>query len=285
MSDMTYIKPAGLNEALTFLARHGKDTEILAGGTDVMVDLRSGELEHKKKLLDISHLEELKKIEFKDGRLYIGACVTITQINQSEMIKTYAPALAKCSNTFAGKQVRNKATIGGNVAHSSPCGDTIPPLVIHDAMAVVATNHTETKIPVDSIAKGAYKSSLPPDGIIIKFILTPCKTRFADFQKIGRRKELAISRMSMAVMAEKDEDNRISFIRVSLGACTPTPHRMDEVETFLTGKILTQQLIWDAGRILAEKMIDITGIRSSIVYKEPAVQGLFMRILYPLVRQ
>ena len=88
----------------------------------------------------------------------------------------------------------------------------------------------------------------------------------------------------MAIMADKDEHGRISFIRVSLGACTPTPHRMDEVEEFLTGKIPTQQLIWDAGKLLAGKMIEITGRRSSIVYKEPAVQGLFMRILYPMVR-
>lgn len=284
MPEINYIKPDNLKDALDFLSLHGPETEIVAGGTDVMVDLREGKLDQKKYLLDVSRLAELKGIEVKDGTLVIGAGVTLTQINCSDLIKEVAPALAKCSTTFAGKQVRNKATIGGNIAHSSPCGDTLPPLVIHDAEVLVASKDEEKTIPVETIASGPYRSSLPPDALIVKFILKPCKAMFADFQKIGRRKELAISRMSLAVMADTDENGRISFIRVGLGACTPTPHRMDAVEQFLVGKIPTQQVIWDAGKLLSQKMIEITGRRSSIIYKEPAVQGLFMRILYPMVK-
>ena len=280
---MNYITPDNLKDALNFLACHGEDTEIVAGGTDVMIDLRAGKLEQKKNLLDIRNLAELKGIDFKDEKLFIGAGVTLTEINRSDTIKKYAPALVKCSTTFAGRQIRNRATIGGNVAHSSPCGDTIPPLVIHEAVALIANKTGEKFIPVEAIASGPYQSSLSKDSIIVKFILKPCRANFTDFQKIGRRKELAVSRMSMAIMADKDEQGRISFIRVSLGACTPIPQRMDEVEQFLMGKIPTQDLIWDAGKILAEKMAGVTGRRASSVYKEPAVQGLFMRILYPVV--
>ena len=280
---MNYITPDNLKDALNFLACHGEDTEIVAGGTDVMIDLRAGKLEQKKNLLDIRNLAELKGIDFKDEKLFIGAGVTLTEINRSDTIKKYAPALVKCSTTFAGRQIRNRATIGGNVAHSSPCGDTIPPLVIHEAVALIANKTGEKLIPVEAIASGPYQSSLSKDSIIVKFILKPCRANFTDFQKIGRRKELAVSRMSMAIMADKDEQGRISFIRVSLGACTPIPQRMDEVEQFLMGKIPTQDLIWDAGKILAEKMAGVTGRRASSVYKEPAVQGLFMRILYPVV--
>ena len=280
---MNYITPDNLKDALNFLACHGEDTEIVAGGTDVMLDLRAGKLDQKKNLLDIRNLAELKGIDFKDEKLFIGAGVTLTEINRSDTIKKYAPALVKCSTTFAGRQIRNRATIGGNVAHSSPCGDTIPPLVIHEAVALIANKTGEKFIPVEAIASGPYQSSLAKDSIIVKFILKPCRANFTDFQKIGRRKELAVSRMSMAIMADKDEQGRISFIRVSLGACTPIPQRMDEVEQFLMGKIPTQDLIWDAGKILAEKMAGVTGRRASSVYKEPAVQGLFMRILYPVV--
>ncbi|OGR15470.1 MAG: hypothetical protein A2097_03215 [Desulfobacula sp. GWF2_41_7] len=283
MADMNYITPDNLKDALNFLACHGEDTEIVAGGTDVMIDLRAGKLDQKKNLLDIRNLAELKGIDFKDEKLFIGAGVTLTEINRSDTIKKYAPALVKCSTTFAGRQIRNRATIGGNVAHSSPCGDTIPPLVIHEAVALIANKTGEKLIPVEAIASGPYQSSLSKDSIIVKFILKPCRANFTDFQKIGRRKELAVSRMSMAIMADKDEQGRISFIRVSLGACTPIPQRMDEVEQFLMGKIPTQDLIWDAGKILAEKMAGVTGRRASSVYKEPAVQGLFMRILYPVV--
>ena len=282
---MEYFRPATLKEALAFLAAHGEETEIIAGGTDVMVDLREGELSHKSRLLDVSRLEELKGISFDGEKVAVGAGVTLTEINRSQVIAARVPALQKCSATFAARQVRNKATIGGNVAHASPCGDTVPPLVIHDALCLVADAKGERLVPVREIAHGPYRSALPPDALIVRFILEPCRAGFADFQKIGRRKEQAISRMSLAVMADLDENGVVTFIRIGLGACTPTPHTMTAVEEFLLGKYLDAELIWEAGRLLSEKMIEITGRRSSIIYKEPAVRGLLTRILYPLVHQ
>lgn len=282
MADMRYVRAETLEEALVFLSTHGPQTIILAGGTDVMVNIRSGEL-NKKNLLDVSRLEALKTIEITDEGLCIGSGVTLTQINTSPLIQLHAPALQRCSCTFASRQIRNIATVGGNVAHASPCGDTFPPLVIHEARAVVANQNGQREISMDAIASGAYHSSLAPGDIIIKFILKPRKAGFVDFQKIARRKALAISRMSMAVMADKDETGNLSFIRFSLGACTPTPHRMDAVETFLMGQKPTHERLLQAGEILAEKMVEITGRRASIIYKESAVQGLFMRMLYPMV--
>ncbi len=282
MADMKYVRPNDLKEALDFLDLHGPDTKILAGGTDVMVDVRSGAL-NKKYLLDVSRLDALKTIEINEEGLCIGSGVTLTEINVSPIIKLHAPALQKCSCTFAGRQIRNIATIGGNVAHASPCGDTIPPLMIHEADAIVASRQGYKRISMNSIVSGAYQSALSPGEVIIKFILKPREAGFSDFQKIGRRKALAISRMSMAVMADRDEEGRVSFMRFSLGACTPTPHRMDAVESFLIGKVPTPALIRDAGGLLSEIMIEITGRRPSIIYKEPAVQGLFMRMIYPMV--
>ncbi len=282
MTEMRYHRPETLEDALAFLDVHGPQTEILAGGTDVMVDVRSGAL-RKEIFLDISRLSVLKKIEMVDGMLCVGSGVTLSEINTSPLIQTHASALQKCSETFASRQIRNIATVGGNVAHASPCGDTIPPLVIHEARAVVANQNSTKEIPMDAIAAGAYQSALASGDIIVKFILKPRKAGFADFQKIARRKALAISRMTMAVMADKDEEGRISFMRFSLGACTPTPHRMDAVESFLVGQRPTHELLREAGNVLAEKMVEITGRRSSIIYKEPAVQGLFMRMMYPMV--
>ena len=139
MFDIDYIRPQDLDEALNFLSGHGPDTTILAGGTDVMIDMRSGTL-HSKYLLDISRLSVMREIEVRDNKLTIGASVTINEINASKTIGSYAPALQKATHRFASRQVRNIATIGGNVAHCSPCGDTIPPLLIHDAAAVVVNS-------------------------------------------------------------------------------------------------------------------------------------------------
>lgn len=284
MFDVDYIRPQNLGEALDFIKEHGPDTTILAGGTDVMIDMRSGSLQ-RKYLLDISRLSALREIEIRDSELTIGAAVTISEINTSAIIGCHAPALQKATDRFAGRQVRNIATIGGNVAHCSPCGDTIPPLLIHDAVAVVVSPAGQRNVPIEEMAGGPYHCTLRPNELITHFILKPKpeEVEFADFQKIGRRKELAIARMSMAAMIAQESDKSISFIRLSLGSCTPTPHRFREIEEMLQGRVPNEILIWEAGRVLAERMIEITGRRLSAVYKEPAIQGLFVRMMYPLI--
>lgn len=282
MTKIGYVRPNNLLEAQEFLAENGAETTIIAGGTDVMVDLRSGEISPRY-LLDISRLEELKGIRMVGDELMVGAAVTLSEIFHSEILGEYAPALKKSAYNFASTQIRNVATIGGNVAHCSPCGDTIPPLVIHEADVVFTGKKGPRRIPIQEVATGPYRCFLEGDEIITSFILKPKQGGFADFQKIGRRKDLAISRLSMATMVDKDEEGRISFMRFSLGACTPTPHRMTAVEEFMKGKEPTMDLLFSGGRLLAEKMIEITGRRPSIIYKEPAVQGLFVRMLHPVV--
>ena len=180
-----------------------------------MVDLRSGELKTRY-LLDVSRLEELKGIHMEGEELVVGATVTLSEIYSSAILAQYAPALKKSAYNFASKQIRNVATIGGNVAHCSPCGDTVPPLVIHEAEVVFAGKNGERRVPIAEVATGPYYCHIARDEIITSFILKPMDADFADFQKIGRRKELAISRMSMAAMVNKDEKNRISFMRLSL---------------------------------------------------------------------
>ena len=285
MFDGEYIRPDNLSEALDFLKAKGAESKILAGGTDIMVDLRSGTL-NTRHLLDVSRLDDLKKIEVIDGKLSIGAAVTIAELLESETIAASAPALRSAADKFASKQIRNVATIGGNVAHCSPCGDTIPPLLIHEARAVVANPQGQHNVTIEEMASGPYHCSLHPNELITHFVLEPKppEVDFADFQKIGRRQELAIARMSMAAMASKQNDHSISFLRFALGSCTPTPHRFYEIEDFLMGKVPTEDTLWRAGKILAEKMLEITGRRPSAVYKEPAIKGLFMRLMHPLIQ-
>jgi CO/xanthine dehydrogenase FAD-binding subunit len=285
MEQLEYYRPKTLEDTLTFLEASGEETQILAGGTDVMVDMREGKIK-KKYLLDVSRLSELKGIFLCDEGLCVGAGVTISEIHSSEVLTRYAPALQKCARKFASQQIRNVATIGGNVAHCSPCGDTIPPLVIHGAKAVLLSRKGRRDVPVEAIASGPYACSLPANELIVRFVLEPePDLTFADFIKIGRRKALAIARISLAAMARQAEDGRIEYLRVSLGSCTPTPWRVKEVEDFLIGRKLTGQLLWEAGKILAQKTIEITGRRPSAVYKEPVVQGLLVKMLLPLVRK
>ena len=285
MFDVDYIRAANIEDALDFLNTNGAETRLLAGGTDIMVDMRSGALKTRF-LLDVSRLEDLKKIEIQDGQLTIGAAVTISELLESETIADMAPALGKAAEKFASRQIRNVATIGGNVAHCSPCGDTIPPLLIHDAKAVVLTSEGQRQVTIEEMASGPYHCSLHPNEIIGHFVLQPRpqEVTFADFQKIGRRQELAIARMSMAAMAYQDDGGAITYMRFALGSCTPTPHRFREIEEYLTGKVPAENIVWEAGKLLAEKMLRITGRRPSAVYKEPAIQGLFVRMMSPLIQ-
>ncbi len=284
MGSLGYIRPDTLSDALSFLREHGPETEILAGGTDVMIDLRDGALRSKRTLMDVSRLEALKGIRVEPDGVSVGAGVTIAEIGGSDALQRHAPSLWRCAHTFASQQVRNVATIGGNVAHCSPCGDTLPPLVIHDARAVLRSAEGRRDVPVVDIASGPYACSLPSHELIERFILEPAPAvTFADFQKIGRRKALAIARISMAAMARQETDGTVSFFRFSLGACTPVPRRMEAVETRITGRRPTESLLWDAAGALTEEMFRITGRRASAAYKEPAVQGLFVRMLHPMV--
>jgi CO/xanthine dehydrogenase FAD-binding subunit len=283
MSCLQYIRPESLTEALDHIDRHGRRTKILAGGTDLVVGLRSGDAKPDF-ILDVSRLADLKGIEVTPEGVAVGAGVTLSEIESSDVLERHAPALRKCSFTFASRQVRNVATIGGNVAHCSPCGDTVPPLVIHEARAVLASKHGRREVPVQDIASGPYACSLPPDELILRFILKPAPgVTFADFQKIGWRRELAIARVNAAAMARQEPDGRVSFFRFSLGACIPMPDRMQAVEDCLIGRHPTAELIWEAGRLLAERTIAITGRRASTAYKESAIQGLLARMLHPLV--
>ena len=140
-------------------------------------------------------------------------------------------------------------------------------------------------MPIEEMAGGPYHCTLRPNELITHLSSNPNlkAVEFADFQKIGRRKELAIARMSMAAMIGRESDRSISFIRFALGSCTPTPHRFRDIENYLCGKIPDESLLRQAGQILSEGMLEITGRRPSAMYKEPAIQGLFVRMMYPLV--
>ncbi len=277
MSGKQYYRPGNLEQCLDFLAENGRKSVLLAGGTDVMVDMRAGEIDTSW-IVDISRLPELRGIELQNGKLWIGAGVTLTELLSSSLVQMHARALHRAALHFAARQIRNVATIGGNVAHCSPSADTLPPLLVHEAEALVAGPYGRRRIPVGEVAAGTYRSSLEPTELIIGFELQPRAPFLADFQKIGRRRELVIARVNMAGLADRDEDQRMTGVRFALGSCTPVPRRFKEVESLLEGSLPGRELFWEAGRLAAEKMIQITGRRPSFVYKEKAVQGLVYRL-------
>ncbi|MGL4209798.1 MAG: FAD binding domain-containing protein [Candidatus Adiutrix sp.] len=276
-----YFAPETVSEAVQKLALG--NGAIISGGTDLMIDIRSGEFGGEF-LVDVKNIAEMKTICEKDGHISIGAAVTIEQLRQSDLVQAKLPALALSAHNFAGLQVRNQATIGGNVGHAAPCGDTHPPIILYDGEAVLADTSGRRSVPLGDTFSGPNRTALKPNEMIVSFTLKPQKSALADFQKIGRRKDLSISRVSLAAMVDFDENGLINLAKIVLGACMPTTRRMPETENFLLGKSPTLNIFRKAAAVMAAEMIAVTGRRPSIAYKEPAIGGLFLRMMIPIMK-
>ncbi len=282
MTTSCYARPQTVEECLDLVRTYKTGASFICGGTDIMVDLRSGEL-RPQMLIDVSRLPELQGIYLQNGTLHIGAGVRISQILESEAIQSQAPVLGQAAKRFAAAQIRNVASIGGNVGHCSPCADTLPPLLVHEAKVQLAGPSGRRKVAVQEVAAGPYRLALDPRELIVGFELVPRPGSLAGFAKIGRRKELATARINMAGLADQGQDGRLHNIRLALGSCTPVPGRFHNIEALLEGSLPSRELFWEAGEQLAASMIEITGRRPSFVYKEKAVQGLLLRMFSRMV--
>lgn len=277
-----YFRPAAVAEAVEALRREG--AAVVAGGTDLMISLREGAFTGDR-LVDVTGIEEMRRLAPEGDFISIGAAVKIEELRRNPLTREKLPALALAADVFAGQQVRNMATIGGNVGHAAPCGDTHPPLILYDGFGEVAGPEGRALRPVTGLFAGPERSALQPGELVVRFRLKPEAATLVDFQKIGRRKDLAISRVSLAVLVNVGDGGTIDRCKIVLGACMPTTRRMPRTEAALVGQKPGRALFREAAALMASEMIATTGRRASIVYKEPAIQGLLLRMLEPLLRR
>ena len=276
--DPKYIPAQSLEEALDLLDRQGDKTRILAGGTDVMVALRTARLEGHTPpefLLDISALPELKKINFKDNQVNIGAAVPFRVLETNSHIKKNWPLLTRASSRIGSPQVRHLATLGGNVGSASPAGDGITPLVALSAEALVRSAKGSRHVPVADLITAPGKNALALDELIVSFSLNaPLQPEACFFDKIMRRQAVAIARMNLAVQLALDSSGRIASAAVAAGAILPRPGRLTEVEQQLIGQIPNEELFLNAGETATRVMLEVSGQRPSMAYKVPALRKL-----------
>jgi CO/xanthine dehydrogenase FAD-binding subunit len=284
-SQFEYILPSSLTEALDFLEDHGSQIAILAGGTDLMIAARNGEVASRY-VMDVSRLEEMRAIELTDGVLSIGAAVTYTEIMSSPDIATYAPVLAKAAGCVGSVQIRNVGTIGGNVANASPAADSVPPMLVHRARVQIRSASSERSEPLEEVIIGPYRTSLKPGEVITRFILEPLGDGYRwNFQRIARRRALSVARMNAAAIGRLDSRGMVEDLRLSLGSITPEPSRMTRAEDHLKGKVLDPLLIQEAAEKVSHEMVRRSGVRASTEYKRPAVEGLVIKALTELFSQ
>lgn len=281
MIPFNFIKPRTLEEALDFLAEKGEGTKIIAGGTDLLVELRGIPAGGKgpARMLDISSLKELQGIREEGEEIVVGSGATHREVQTSELIRQGAKLLAAASATVGAAQHRNIATIGGNIMNASPAADTVPALMALEASAVLRSRSGERVRPLREIFVQPYRTDASPNEILtaLRFHRLPPGAKSA-FVKLGRRNALAISRMNVAVVLFLEGDI-IREVRIAPGSATPMPERFAPAEKILLGQKPSEELFRSAGAAVAAEMIARSGRRWSTPYKEPVIAALTARAL------
>ncbi len=221
-------RPRSLEAALELLSMHAGEVRPLAGGTDILVRARDGQLS-RATLLDVTAVPELRGIEERAGHLWIGAGTTHTEILRSPLVARYVPALPQACAVIGGPQIRNRGTVGGNLANASPAADTAPALFAADAVVELVSVSDRREVPIDKFFTGPGRSVLAPDELILGVRVPRRDGVRGAFLRLGQRRAQAISKVSVAV-AMTFRDGRPDWVRVALGAVAPTVIRAPQAE-------------------------------------------------------
>ncbi len=269
-------RPSDLTGALALLKTKG--AVALAGGTNLVVDLRAGR-EHPRRVVSLDRLETLRGIRQAGGKIAIGGRTTVTDLLRSPLIAKTAPALLESANQFAGQMVRNTATVAGNIACGSPAADLVPPLFVLDAELTLVSARGRRTVPIGSFFTG-YKQDVRRAGELISQISwkAPPSRSCGLFYKLARRKGDAITVVGVAVALTVDK-GRCTRARVALGAVAPTVLRAREAEAILEGQPLTPALIEAAAKAAAAAARPIDDIRASAAYRRHGVHVLVRRLI------
>lgn len=269
--------PRNLFEAYERLA--AAPARPIAGGTDVMVAI-TGELEPiPERILDLSRLDELRGISLEQGALLLGARTTYTEIRRSTLCREHLPVLVEAAATIGAVQIQNRGTIGGNIAHASPAGDTLPVLLAADAMILVGGQRGEREIAADAFFVDYRKTALAPDELILQVRIPLRAGRSLRFRKVGTRRAQAISKVVMALAWQDLGAGGWKDVRIGLGSVAATPIRARATEAVLEGARPTPEVADRAAETLAGELTPIDDVRSTAEYRRLVSARILHRLL------
>ncbi|MCL4551678.1 MAG: xanthine dehydrogenase family protein subunit M [Bacteroidetes bacterium] len=278
--------PKSLNEALSILAEQNNGSKIIAGGTDVVPGLQQGSnrFANSDLLIDINRIPEIKSITRTREKISIGGAETFSNILQNQIVQEELPLLWKACSTIGSVQIRNRATIAGNFVNNAPCADTVPALLVYNATVEIESLNSKKEISIGEFLTGPYKTKLNKDEIVTRInVSIPSKEYEGEFYKLGRRRAVAVSRITLAVLT-KTQNHMIDEIRIASGAVTPIGIRFFDLEKFAKGKKIEDQFLKELSKMLGEQIIQVTGLRWSSEYKLPVVQQMFYQLLKGIER-
>jgi CO/xanthine dehydrogenase FAD-binding subunit len=276
------LRPATLPEALAMLAGKQDGVRVVAGGTDLLVQLRAGR-RVASTLIDISRLE-LAGIQETERGLLIGALTPMALISAHPAVQRVQKALAAAASQVGAWPIQCRATLGGNLVNASPAADTAPPLLTAGASVTLASLRGQRQIALEELFAGPGKTQMAPGELLVSILVPTPKvakgrTLVDRFVKVGPRKEQVISVVSMAGRVVKAADGTLELVRLAFGSVAPTPRRARGVERLLERRVLDVGLIREACRALQVDVTPIDDVRAPASYRRLACAVLLDRFL------
>jgi carbon-monoxide dehydrogenase medium subunit len=279
--DFEYAAPTQLDEAIKQLAEAGDAARVLAGGTDIIVQLREG-LRTAELVVDVKKIPELTHVEFSSEQgLQLGASVTCWRIyNDPEIVAAY-PALADAVHIIGGWQIQSRASVGGNLCNSSPAADAIPPLIAHSAMAHIAGPAGHRIVPVQEFCTAPGRNILQHGELLVTLTLPSQGPHCGSaYQRFIPRNEMDIAVAGAASWVQLDESGeRIEQARIALAAVAPTPVFAAEASEWLIGQTATEEVFAEAGELAKRVASPIDDMRGTADYRTHLVGVLTKRTL------
>lgn len=274
----TYFQPTQFEEALALLHEHAGRARLVAGGTDVVVELQRG-VRPTTTLIDLTALHNLKYIHEEQGQIELGALTTHNDVIASPLCVQHALPLAQACWEVGAPQIRTRATIAGNLVTASPANDTITALTALDAQLVLASQRGERIVAIDNFYAGFRRTVLEPDELIRAIRIPMMNTnQHGLFLKLGLRRAQAISVLDLAIVLTFD-GNSISNARIALGSLAPTIVHARTVEAYLAGKQLNKEVCQQAGRLILHDVSPIDDVRGSATYRQATLGALMTHAL------
>ena len=279
-----------VQETVHRLSESPGQARVVAGGTDLIVQMLEMDAQEEfLTLLDISRIEEMRDIHEYDSYILIGAAVTMAELAASPVIQAKARALGQGAGWLGSPQIRNVATIGGNVVNAQPAADTSIPLVALGTEARIVSPDGEQHIPVEALFQGVGRSTINPSREVITHFRVPLsrKPKHASaMERLTKRKVFTLPQLSVAVWLELDENiDRISQARIAVGPVAPTPLRPKRAEEILAGAPLTPENVKKAAALAREDSHPRDSLRGGVAYRKDMVEVLTQRALVDALSQ
>lgn len=268
---MEIYKPKTLDEAKLLLFNN-ENAKILAGGTDLIISIRK-ESDLLTKIIDISKISDLYLIEEDESFVSLGSMITFAELEENIKVRKYFNVLYECSKHMGSPQVRNVATIGGNVINAAPAADSIPCLISLDSEMVIESIKATRKIKVETYFENYEKEQIRPGEILTKLII-PKKNNYSGYYKLGKRNSLAIARINVAVSLNI-QDDIIKNISIAVGAAGRFPFKITQLEGLLLNKNKASLLDNDVLNELEQSVYNNIKGRNTADFKREAVKGVY----------